>query len=398
MVLWALSYLLIPVPASVVYRATSMDTYTVEGLMMLVEAVGCNTPTLYSDRVSLEALLTRHIQIHSAHLTAEHILKIISSTWEYVMYEDTITLMLQLLAKFPDIASYKWPTHAIKDIQTRCPTLAAWMMYFPVLKEFRVHIRKSELHTSLSTKSRDGAGQFFIMALETERQQCVQKILQLVGGKDTITSQCINREFNMVMCELGHLKCLENEACWVVEAGKADDTTFVRTRLTERQNGILEMQESGQTGSSISAPSTTAATATAARRCRFRKSDNDAIPPLTPVVAQSAAAGSETQDDILEMQGRRCRKRKSGKDTIPPLTPTPALPATAGSEKSKTHKPTAHGATASWTVESIMTGEDRQETTAAPRGLKIRARKASNTVYFVHLELLSHGSLRAYFY
>jgi len=133
------------------------------------------------------------------------------------MYEGTVTLMLQLLTKWPDIAAYKWPTHAIEDIQTRCATLAKWMAYFPVLKEFRIRIRASELHTSLKNKSRGGAGQFFIMALEPERQQCMDKILQLAGGKQIITAQCINREFNMVMCELGHVQCLGNETCWVLE-------------------------------------------------------------------------------------------------------------------------------------------------------------------------------------
>ena len=158
----------------------------------------------------------------------------------------------------------------------------------------------------------------------------------------------------MVMCELDHLKCLGNETCWVLEAGKADDTTFVCTRLTERQNDILEMQESLQTGSSISSHSTPGATATA---------------------------------------GPRCRKQKSGKDTVAALTQESGEWTAAGSEKTKTRKLIADGATASSTVESMSSAEDRQETTASPRGLKKRAHKTPTPVYFVHPELFSNCSL-----
>jgi len=134
----------------------------------------------------------------------------------------------------------------------------------------------------------------------------------------------------MAMCELGHMQCLGNEACWVLEAGSADNTTFVRTRLTQRQNDVYEMQASRQTESSVSSHSAgdvkgTVTSAAGACEKMLPRQLSTALAMESPTV-ESITPVEDRQETTAARPGAKKRARKVATPSPEMATATAAAP------------------------------------------------------------------------
>ena len=206
-------------------RATNILAYDVRAVMMFAQSVRWSEGTSKDEQHRLKALLARHVDLHLAAFTTEEIMRLIFYLWESTLYAVTVDALLEQWRQREDTPPENaWPAHDVANIQAHCGSFSNFMTYFPIVTSFRLHARKSSFVTDIRSNN-DGAGQqLFNMARTESRDAAVFKIVALVGGNTAIAIECVHRELNAVLRELGWEGCLEREACKVLSLTNVSET------------------------------------------------------------------------------------------------------------------------------------------------------------------------------